>query len=157
MYKCPRCKTEKPINEFVKRSDRKSGVSCCKDCELTRKSNYARLYRARNREIIRIKDREYSKKFPERRRRTNLKRFYKITPEKYDEMLVKQDNKCLLCGYLHRPDSKKREDKLQIDHCHTRGHVRGLLCAQCNKGLGCFKDDISTLLKAIQYLQDNNT
>lgn len=51
---------------------------------------------------------------------------------------------CALCG----------EPGQHIDHCHTTGRVRGHLCNNCNKGLGHFKDNPDTLLKAIEYLKE---
>ena len=51
---------------------------------------------------------------------------------------------CLLCGI--------KTEKLVIDHCHKTKRVRGLLCHQCNSGLGHFKDNTEFLLKAVEYL-----
>lgn len=58
------------------------------------------------------------------------------------------DGKCMCCG---NPSSKR----LHIDHDHTTGKVRGLLCGTCNVGLGHFKDDTTLLAKAIEYLKVN--
>ncbi|MCY1447865.1 Recombination endonuclease VII [compost metagenome] len=55
---------------------------------------------------------------------------------------------CKICG---RPDDTKR-GMLQIDHCHTTGKVRGLLCHHCNILLGNARDDVAILEKAIAYL-----
>lgn len=71
---------------------------------------------------------------------------YGITDEDYGELLKSQDGKCAICGI---------EAKLNIDHCHDNGHVRGLLCNQCNTALGLFKDNINNLLTAIEYLKKN--
>lgn len=54
------------------------------------------------------------------------------------------DAKCELC---ERPTSK-----LLIDHNHTTGIVRGLICRQCNVGIGCFNDSVELLQKVVQYL-----
>ena len=56
---------------------------------------------------------------------------------------MKPDN-CMLCH--------ERSDVLEIDHCHTTGKVRGLLCPPCNKGLGHFEDNGTYLWNAIKYL-----
>lgn len=52
---------------------------------------------------------------------------------------------CALCGESH--------SKMVIDHCHTTGKVRGVLCDPCNVGLGHFRDDIERLKNAINYLE----
>ena len=84
-------------------------------------------------------------------------RWYKfgVDQEMYDEMVAEQDNCCAICGE-HASVPKDRWDgtsELQIDHCHKTGLVRGLLCTQCNNGLGRFKDNIENLKKAIWYLE----
>lgn len=63
-------------------------------------------------------------------------------------MLHDQDNLCKCCG-----------DELilpHVDHCHISGKVRGLLCNNCNTGLGLFRDDKNRLLLAITYLENNS-
>ena len=73
-----------------------------------------------------------------------LNKQYGITPEQYTTMLANQESKCAVCGNtMTNP---------HIDHCHTTGKVRGLLCINCNQGLGKFKDDIDKLQHAIDYL-----
>jgi hypothetical protein len=77
---------------------------------------------------------------------SSLQSIYKLTLDKYNDMMVKQFNKCIIC------ECDFDVVKSCIDHSHTNGEVRGLLCGLCNKGLGCFKDDITLLKKAIEYL-----
>ena len=64
-------------------------------------------------------------------------------------MELDQEFKCLICSAVCE------EDKLNVDHCHTNGNVRGLLCGNCNKGLGSFKENTNSLKNAIKYLEDN--
>lgn len=102
----------------------------CKDCCLTRtKNNY-----------------NY-----EKQRAYLLKKKYGISCEKYDEMLHEQDYKCYIC--------QKHEDKLDrslaVDHCHTTGKVRGLLCGNCNRFLGQINDDLDTAKRLVKYLAKN--
>jgi hypothetical protein len=73
---------------------------------------------------------------------------YGITLEQRNEMIEAQDNKCLICSdELNVP---------HVDHCHETKHVRGILCARCNMGLGYFKDDPQRLASAITYLENSN-
>ena len=71
---------------------------------------------------------------------------YGITLEDYAEMLSKQGNKCGICEReFIRP--------AHIDHNHSTGKVRGLLCYSCNVSIGHFQEDLSTLKKAVAYLE----
>jgi hypothetical protein len=83
---------------------------------------------------------------PEDTRWQKVKFHYGITKEKYATMLDKQGGKCAIC---RRFPGKQH---LQIDHNHTTGAVRGLLCRTCNAGLGQFFDDQAILQSAILYL-----
>lgn len=71
---------------------------------------------------------------------------YGITPEQYAKMVEDQDNKCAICT------TSFDETKAYIDHCHDSLKVRGLLCNNCNTGLGRFKDNTDLLTKALDYL-----
>ncbi len=84
-----------------------------------------------------------------------LKRRFKITIDDYYDLLEKQKGVCIICGEketaLNHKTRKPRN--LAVDHDHTTGKIRGLLCTNCNKGLGHFKDSIALLEKAIKYLK----
>lgn len=74
---------------------------------------------------------------------------YRITLNDYNIMLVNQNYCCKIC-LKHRSQFKKA---LHVDHCHTTGKIRGLLCFKCNSVLGYFKDDINLFQNAINYLK----
>jgi len=76
---------------------------------------------------------------------------YSITLEMYNKMLISQDNKCLICN----KDSELLPKMLAVDHDHKTGKIRGLLCIQCNTGIGSFQDDSNLLKKAISYLEES--
>lgn len=84
------------------------------------------------------------------RRNKNYIRFYGITLDQYNEMLMSQNNSCAICKTPQVEGTKKR---LCIDHCHDSKIVRGLLCYECNFALGKFKDDVNLLKAAIEYLE----
>lgn len=80
------------------------------------------------------------------RRHNHFKRTYKITYDQFEKLWIGQDYKCAICNC-------DVSEKFNVDHCHTTGIVRGILCWDCNIGLGKFKDSISSLEKAIHYLK----
>ena len=72
-----------------------------------------------------------------------MKNRYGLTKERYQQMSEAQNFKCLLCG---------QKKKLHVDHDHKTKQVRGLLCSECNRGIGYLKENIVTLQNAITYL-----
>ncbi len=74
-----------------------------------------------------------------------------MAPEEYDELFEIQDGVCAICK---KPDRSRR---LSVDHCHETDKVRGLLCRECNAGLGYFQDDSETLRGAADYLEKGLT
>ena len=88
----------------------------------------------------------------------HLKRTYGITTEDYYEILESQGNVCRICNKSDNRKVKVGTEQflpLFVDHCHTTGEVRGLLCSKCNSGLGMFGDNIDFLISAISYLKEN--
>lgn len=129
MKKCSRCKKDKDLNLFNKNSSRKDGKQhMCKSCE----SEYGQ---------------ENIKRIKNRRR----ERIYGISPEEYENILLKQNGKCAIC----KSDKSEFHNGLHIDHNHNTGKIRGLLCLKCNSAIGKFKDSIEILQEAIKYLETN--
>lgn len=83
----------------------------------------------------------------ERTRKHNLKALYGITPETFDQMLATQHNRCAICATAF--EARKQA---HVDHDHQTGRVRGLLCTRCNMGIGYFKENVDTLLSAVDYI-----
>lgn len=109
---------------------------------------YVKPYRERNIEKVREANRESKKRTYASRRDTLLKNRYGVQAFSYDELAQKQDNKCAICGTT--PENKR----LDLDHCHSTKKIRGLLCNNCNRGLGHFKDNPKLLNNAISYLSN---
>ena len=80
-----------------------------------------------------------------------IERKYKITKEDFNNMLESQGGKCAICG-----DENINQWTLNIDHCHKTGKIRGILCNLCNTALGSFKEDISLIKNAINYLNKHS-
>ena len=152
---CIQCKKEKPhTNEFfhTDTSMKDNLFSCCKVCA----NNRSAMYRQKNKDGISEYNKQYHKNNKEKNNVSalsyKLKRQYGIDFDDYNAMLFKQNHRCCICN-SHEDDFKRR---LAVDHCHTTGKVRGLLCHHCNISLGNFKDDPKLLKRAIKYLEKHN-
>lgn len=77
----------------------------------------------------------------------SVKNLYGMSEKEYLELVNQQNGKCKLC---------QQERKLNVDHCHETGRVRGLLCLGCNAGLGMLGDNEEGLTKALNYLKGIN-
>ena len=82
-------------------------------------------------------------------------RRYGITIDHYFEMVNNQNNKCLICGEIPDKNAIHKQRSLHVDHCHTTGKVRGLLCHLCNRAIGLFRERIDLIEKALQYLKSH--
>lgn len=95
------------------------------------------------------------------RRSNHLKRIYGITHERWEELYDSQGGVCAICKLpetrITRPNAKTvalgSKPRLSVDHDHTTGEVRGLLCYKCNIGIGHLQDNITLLEEAIRYLK----
>lgn len=116
-------------------------MGCTREEALKKKRDYYR----KNRDAI-IKY-QYAYKKTKRGREVNylshIKSMYKLTSIDYNSLLNKQAGLCAICRGL---------GPLKVDHCHSTGRVRGLLCHSCNVALGSFKDNIVNLSRAIGYV-----
>lgn len=127
MKVCTKCKIEKDFECFYKRNSRPIGyVSECKECNNKRTRYPSRIAASRKRHL-RVK--------------------FGLSEEDYKNLLNKQEGLCAICKNVC-----KTGRRLAVDHNHSTGHVRGLLCTKCNNGLGNFNDDTEVMECAIRYL-----
>lgn len=128
--RCKGCQSDIPISEFP---ERRTGVlaSRCLPC-------FKDFRRKEVRKTI----------CPERIRRNNrrgsLKRYHGITIEQYDAILESQGGKCAIC--------EKTAPRLSVDHRHSDGVIRGLLCPRCNTAIGMMEDDAARAMRAAEYV-----
>jgi hypothetical protein len=80
-------------------------------------------------------------RYKKNQRRASWQRLYGLSEEEYNNLLIKQEFRCAVCG-VHQKDLPQ---SLSVDHNHTTGRVRGLLCSDCNFMLGHAKDNPDTL------------
>jgi hypothetical protein len=85
--------------------------------------------------------------------RQRLRRLYGLTVEQYEAMLAAQDGRCVICGDPPDPNGIKAASRLHVDHDHTTGRNRDLLCCRCNQGIGYFKDDPGLFRAAAAYIE----
>lgn len=101
------------------------------------KAAYQLAYRSKNREKQSHKERE---------------RRFGISAHEYNEMIASQNNRCAICGEMETATRLGKVRALSVDHNHTTGKVRGLLCSDCNTGIGKLKEKRENLLAAVKYL-----
>ena len=129
---CSKCNETKQAIEFGKDSSKKDGLrSECKVCQNKREA------------LRRTKPKVINQRY-----KASLKQKYGIDVEEYNRLFEAQKGCCKICN-KHQTEFKK---KLSVDHNHTTGKVRGLLCDSCNRGLGFLQDSPNTVASALEYL-----
>jgi len=117
------------------------------------KQNAARFrdYYNKNKEKFKAARDKWNKAHPEEMRaasyKYHIKKKYGLTIEEHTNMIEAQGNRCKICN--------EEMSTPHVDHDHITGKVRGLLCPNCNTGLGKFKDSVPNLLRAVAYLEEN--
>jgi hypothetical protein len=135
---CPRCGVTKNLTtaNFYLRSKKKGHRYCgwCKRCERV------------------MSLRRYHKNKQERLDKRLLK-IHGVSRTDFDAMIAKCNNTCAIC---HRAFSGQAGIRPCIDHNHVTGAQRGLICASCNIGLGCFYENQNSLIRAAGYLNNHS-
>ncbi len=118
-----------------------------------RKREYQRAYHTRNRE--RNNARQRDSRDAVREKENKLQKAYGLTLSQRDSMLTEQAGICRLCPNKIAFTGRKgcAQGAAMVDHCHTTGKVRGILCGLCNLGLGAFMDSADTLRAAAAYVE----
>ena len=139
--KCSTCGSEKSGNDFYSFPGKGKIPSLylfseCKDCSAKKTAEDRR-------------NPDKRKVWLEYGRKSTIRRRYSVEIEKVEALLREQQEKCAICGV----PQNKLDRRLAIDHNHKTGKIRGLLCSNCNNGLGRFKDNKDFLKQAINYLE----
>ncbi len=141
---CRKCGIPKDKDSFHpmrgKRAIHGYRYSLCIQCSRANYATRRKVWNANNVERVQAS-----------RRRIQFKKNYGITIEDYNSILSMQGCVCAICG-----GSRSKSDKwknLAVDHSHKTGQVRGLLCMECNAGLGSFLDSPDLLEKAAAYIK----
>lgn len=137
---CSRCKQTKSIDQFRKDSRRKDGrTSPCAVCHRDYENEQYKKSRVRARRLA------YQRKV-----------HYQLTCGQYNELVDKMGNRCYICLQPEPRQRAGRTMNLAVDHNHITNKVRGILCSNCNAGLGHFFDDPLRLRAAAMYLEIAN-
>lgn len=119
-------------------------LECCRQ--------YQRWHYQQNKETYAKKHKEWYQENKEEHkvntRGKHRKRRYGVSQERFDQMLQEQQHTCAICGTVMGQEAC-------VDHDHTTGRVRGLLCKTCNAGLGLFHDNWQIISSALNYLERN--
>lgn len=138
MKTCKICGIDKEESLFQKCKGFKDGIRTqCIDCR--RVYERASFHKNKHKRVYSYEDNKDRK----------LQKAYGIGYQEYLTMLEIQNGACAICGTTDTGNRKA----FHVDHCHKTGKVRGLLCGNCNSGIGNLRDDVQLLKRAIQYLE----
>jgi hypothetical protein len=133
LKKCIDCAQVKALSEFYVASRNGSHQPNCKPCGTKRVAKWKAANPERAKKMYRA---------------SHIKKAYGLTPEAYDKMYAEQKGACAIC----RTHSSELPRGLAIDHDHETNEVRGLLCHECNAGIGMLGDDPVNIKSALEYL-----
>lgn len=142
---CNKCGVQKSFAEYGKRSSSKDGLfATCKAC----RAIYNKQWHKDHQESRRKSSSEYRRRSPDKgKHRAQYKR-YGLFPGEKERLLELQGGVCKMCS-----TDFPGKGGWHTDHCHSSGKVRGILCHNCNRGIGYLKDDPKLVAKAVEYLE----
>lgn len=141
---CKKCEQEKPLTEFWI-SDKARGYlrSSCKECDkIVARAWYHRSPENKAKAYANSRKQALAKpRTPKQARDYSLKNKYDLPHGEYERLLASQDGRCALCQSADcgRKSGKWSAGHFMVDHCHSTGRVRGLLCHTCNVALGAYE------------------
>lgn len=127
---CSSCRETKKAEEFCFKKREGRYRSDCRSCETDEVRQYRKTERGKRLQRL-----------------SHVKRVYGLSEQEYDDLLVDCGNCCSICAISFK------EIVPRVDHDHVTGEIRGLLCDDCNVGLGRFKDDVENVRSALRYLE----
>ena len=159
---CSKCKSADV--SFYKDKRGKNGFrSICKTCDIKKSlawnkkhskkhARHERKYRSENLIKMKINKKKYVTSNARSVKNSALKHHYGIDIDQFELMKVQQNNSCAVCS-KHETNLTR---SLCVDHSHSSGKVRSLLCASCNSVLGLIEENINTAKKIVKYLEDHS-
>lgn len=151
--RCARCGESKARSEFYRARSRKNGLQIrCKVCQKQLAAEWFAKNGKEHYQKNKKRQLEWRENNPDRyaarQRRYHIRKKYGLAEVEYNKLILSQQGKCAIC--------QQDGVELDVDHCHTRGNVRALLCNPCNRGLAAFRDKPGVLRAAAAYLEKHN-
>lgn len=144
---CSKCGIPQHPDNFYKHSASEEGLKgYCQQCSKLRVRDH---YRKNSVKILEQK-RIYNKENSHKSRNANLLRLYGLSLKDYDMLLLAQKGVCAICG---KPETSSKRKNLSVDHCHTTGKIRGLLCSPCNLAVGNVNESPEIARKLVSYIE----
>jgi len=129
---CPKCKEEKPLEKF-------KSFYVCKEC--------SKAYERKR----------WASQPQEKRRAKWLKTKYNLLYATYEQMFLEQNGKCKVCDIdISITTSSNSHSTACVDHSHSTGKVRSLLCNHCNRALGLLKENEKVIANLLKYIRSFN-
>lgn len=154
--RCTGCGRKKRLVEFYVNRKSRDGrtakcATCCREENAVYRATHAEqvaarkaAYQRKNRDRLRLYYAAYDAGRRDAQRIKTRLHKYGLTREEYDKLVAAANGRCQIC--------KTPCDKLQIEHCHASGTVRGLVCPRCNRGLAVFRDNKKLVAAAATFL-----
>jgi hypothetical protein len=162
MKKCKKCQKLKSTDEYYSnqgyfrprckvcvREDQRTAYRLNSSDKLARE----KTRREKSRVLISEQTKKRHKKNPDARKNQELRTRFGINYVEYQQMHEKQKGLCAICDKPESQILNGTVKRLSVDHCHSTGKIRGLLCTKCNVALGLLKDDINVINNCVSYLQ----
>ena len=134
---CVKCEETKTLDQFRFRAykDRSPNhIGTCKTCERKEYKVWADKNKAH------LKEKDFVR---------NLRKKFNLSKDEYNKMLADQGGGCSICKATKSLSGKA----LAVDHCHTTGKVRSLLCNECNTAIGLLKENTEIITSALEYIK----
>lgn len=156
--RCSKCGNDLPLLAFYQRTGAKSHHSACKVCERAMAKDWyernkdkaaAKVKEWRRQNIDAVK--QYRSDNKQKHYRQEIVRKYGVEPSWFDKQLQRQGNACACCKRQFHWSNKQTTP--HVDHCHSTGKVRGILCNRCNTVLGLCKDNKELFKNLTGYLE----
>jgi len=147
---CSTCNETKCEDAFLQRTDRPSRRAYCNSCAADKSKKWRQANPDRASEQSRKWREANEHAYRAKQRRNHIKRTYGLDEADYQALCAEQDHACAICC------TPMGEVRTVVDHDHSTGEIRGILCVTCNTGIGMLRDDYQLVQRALNYLKPDS-